>query len=76
MTLTELSYIFFKAHILMGIGYAIGATIAYRHGINLPWLIGLLTGLLFSIHIYRKCIIVLINEYKRLKTKNRNENFS
>ncbi len=72
MTLAELNLKFFKAHMLMGIGSAIGAAIAEKHGIGHPLIIGLLTGLLFSIHLYHKCIMVLIAEYKRLKNKKKN----
>lgn len=73
MTLEELSYKFFKAHILMGIGTAIGAAIADTFGYSYPLSVGLLTGLLFSIHLYRKCVMVLIIEYKRLKAIEKNE---
>lgn len=76
MTLKELSYNFFKAHIFMGIGYAIVDIIAYRRHMSCPWLFGLLTGLLFSIHIYKKGLIILVDEYKRLKSKNKDENIS
>ena len=76
MTLQELNYTFFKAHILMGAGYVIGELIAYSRGLSCSWLFGLLMGLFFSLHLYSKCFKVLIEEYKRLKTKNRNENFS
>ena len=58
----------------MGIGYAIGDIIAYRRHMSCPWLFGLLTGLLFSIHIYKKGLIILVDEYKRLKSKNKDEN--
>lgn len=71
MTLEELSYKFFKAHILMGMGTAIGAVTAETFGLSYPLTIGLLTGLLFSIHVYRKCIMVLIIEYKRLRTRSK-----
>lgn len=73
MTLDELSYKFFNAHILMGLGAAIGAGVAESYGLSYPLAVGLLTGLLFSIHLYRECTIVLINEYKRLKAKEKNE---
>lgn len=73
MTLTELNIKFFKAHILMGIGTAIGAGAAESYGLSYPLAVGLLTGLLSSIHLYRECTIVLINEYKRLKAKEKNE---
>lgn len=76
MTLAELSYTFFKAHLLMGAGFIIGELIAYSRGLSCSWLFGLLMGLLFSLRLYYKCITALLIEYKRLKTKNRNENFS
>lgn len=76
MTLAELSYSFFKTHLLMGTGYAVGEKIEYIRNISCPWLFGLLIGLLFSLHIYIKGITVLIDEYKRLKTKNINENLA
>lgn len=34
----------------------------------------LLAGLLFAMHIYRQCVSVLIEEYKRLKTKEDGKN--
>ena len=74
MTLPELNYKFFKAHILMGIGTAIGTAIAETHGIRHPLIMGLLSGLLLSIHLYHKCILVLITEYKRLRKIKNNEN--
>lgn len=74
MTLPELNHKFSKAHMLMGIGTAIGAAIAKTYGIRHPLIMGLLTGLLVSIHLYHKCIMVLITEYKRLKTNKHNEN--
>lgn len=67
---------FIKAHILMGIGFGIGEIIAHFRDISCSWLLGLLIGLLFSAHHYKKCLIVLIREYKRLKTKNKHENIS
>lgn len=73
MTLEELSYKFFKAHMLMGIGTAIGAGAAESYHLSYPLAVGLLTGLLFSIHLYRKCVMVLIIEYKRLKAIEKNE---
>ena len=77
MTLPELNYKFFKAHMLMALGSAIGTVIAETHGIRHPLIMGLLSGLLLSIHIYLKCIIALVKEYKRLKTQeNENENIS
>lgn len=69
MTLEELSYNFFKAHMLMGIGAFIGNMVADMYHLKYPLLVALLTGLLVSIHIYRQCIAVLIEEYKRLKSK-------
>lgn len=69
MTLEELSYKLFKAHMLMGMGTLIGNVAADMHHLKHPLLAGLLMGLLFSIHIYRQCVAVLIEEYKRLKTK-------
>lgn len=76
MTLAELSYTFFKAHILMGAGCVLGEIVANGRDISCPWLFGILMGLLFSLRLYYKCITALLIEYKRLKTKNRNENFS
>lgn len=76
MTLTELSYTFFKAHILMGVGCVLGEIIANGHGISCPWFFGCLMGLLFSLRLYKKCIYALLSEYKRLKAKYRNENLS
>lgn len=69
MTLEELNYKFFKAHILMGIGAFIGNMAAYMYHLKYPLLVALLTGLLTSIRIYRQCVAVLIEEYKRLKSK-------
>lgn len=71
MALTELN---FKAHTLMGAGTVIGTVVAETLNIRYPLTMGLLTGLLFSIHIYRKCILVLIVEYKRLKAQKNSEN--
>lgn len=73
MTLEELNCKFLKAHILMGIGTAIGAGVAESYGLSYPLAVGLLTGLLFSMYAYHKCFIVLIAEYKRLKAKEKNE---
>lgn len=69
MTLEDLSYKFFKAHMLMGIGVLIGNMIADMYYLKYPLLIGLLMGLLVSIRIYRQCVAVMIEEYKRLKSK-------
>lgn len=74
MTLGELNSKFVKAHALMGIGAGIGVASAEMQGLRHPLIIGILIGLLFSIHIYRKCIIVLIEEYKRLKSNKKDEN--
>lgn len=76
MTLPELSNTFFKAHLLMGIGCFIGHTAACGRSMSYPYIVGLLTGLLCSLHLYKKCLIVLIDEYKRLKSKSKNENIS
>lgn len=76
MTLSELSYTFFKAHILMGAGCTIGEIIAHNGNMDNSWLFALSIGLLFSLRLYNKCITVLIDEYKRLKFRNRNENLS
>ena len=76
MTLQELNYTFFKAHILMGAGYVLGEIVANGRGMSCTWVFGILMGLLFSLRLYYKCITALLIEYKRLKTKNRNENFS
>lgn len=76
MTLAELNYKFFKAHILMGMGYITGELIANSRGMSCPWLFGLLMGLLFSISLYNKCLTVLFNEYKRLKDKNKDKDLS
>lgn len=76
MTLAELSYTFFKAHILMGAGCIIGEIIANIQGMSCSWLFGFLMGLLLSLHLYNKCATALFNEYKRLKAKNKNENLS
>ena len=73
MTLEELNYKFLKAHILMGIGTIIGVIIAGVHNLSHPLCAGLLTGLLFSNHIYRKCITVLMEEFRRLKSPKNNE---
>ena len=76
MTLAELSYTIFKAHVLMGTGFITGELIANSRGMSCSWLFGLLIGLSFSLSLYRKCLNVLFIEYKRLKAKNRNENLS
>lgn len=74
MTLAELNHKFFKAQILMMAGTVIGSVIAYTQGLSHLLTFGFFIGLLFSIHIYRQCIVVLIAEYKRLKReKNRHE---
>lgn len=73
MTLPELNYKLFKAHTLLCIGTMVGYTIAHMHHLRHPLLVGLSVGLLFSINIYRKCVAVLIAEYKRLKHKKENE---
>lgn len=74
MTLAELNYKFLKAHIRMMAGTVIGNVIAHTQGLSYPLMFGFLIGLLFSIHIYRQCIVVLIAEYKRLKReKNKHE---
>lgn len=70
MTFAELNYKFFKAHMLMGVGALIGNVVAESLHLRYPLLVGLLTGLLFSMHIYRQCVSVLIEEFKRLKTKD------
>lgn len=69
MILEELSYKFFKAHMVMGIGALMGNMVADMYHLKFPLLVGLLTGLLISIRIYRQCIALLIEEYKRLKSK-------
>lgn len=69
MTLTDLNRKFLKAHVLMMAGTVIGNVIANTQGLRHPLVFGILTGLLFSIHIYRQCIEVLMTEYKRLKSK-------
>ena len=76
MTLAELSYTFFKAHILMGVGCVLGEIVANGRGMSCTWVFGILMGLLFSLRLYYKCITALLIEYKRLKAKNRNENLS
>lgn len=76
MTLAELSFTFFKAHILMGAGCMIGEIIAHSGNMDYSWLFSLLIGLLFSLRLYSKCITVMIEEYKRLKFRNKNENLS
>lgn len=76
MTLAELSYTFFKAHILMGAGCMIGEIIADSQGMSCSWLFGFLMGLLLSLRLYNKCVTALFNEYKRLKAKNKNEKLS
>lgn len=55
MTLAELSYTFFKAHVLMGTGFITGELIANSRGMSCSWLFGLLMGLSFSLRLYRKC---------------------
>lgn len=74
MTLAELNYEFFKAHMFMGVGALIGNVVAESQHLRYPLLVGLLAGLLFSMHIYRQCVSVLIEEYKRLKTKEDEKN--
>lgn len=74
MTLTELSYKFFKAHICMGLGCALGLRIAQWNSIRHPIIFGALAGLLLSLHLYLQCIRVLCKEYKQLKFKNKDEN--
>lgn len=55
----------------------IGEIIADSLGMSCSWLFGFLMGLLLSLRPYNnKCITVLIDEYKRLKFRNRNENLS
>lgn len=54
----------------------IGEIIADSQGMSCSWLFGFLMGLLLSLRLYIKCITVLIDEYKRLKFRNRNENLS
>lgn len=56
MTLTELNYIFPKAHILMGVGCVLGEIIANGQGISCPWLLGCLMGLLFSLRLYKNTL--------------------
>lgn len=60
----------------MGAGCLIGEIIADSLGMSCSWLFGFLIGLLLSLRLYNKCITVLIDEYKRLKFRNRNENLS
>ncbi len=55
MTLAELSYTFFKDHVLMGTGFITGELIANSRGMSCSWLFGLLMGLSFSLRLYRKC---------------------
>lgn len=69
MTLENLNLKFFKAHFLLIIGIFTGEAIAYVHGVRHPSLLGFLVGLLFSIHVYRQCICILVEEYRRLKSK-------
>lgn len=71
MTLAELHLKFLKADILLGTGIIIGEAIAHFKGLNHSWLFGLLTGLLFSLRIYHDCIIVLADEYRRLRAKGK-----
>lgn len=74
MTLTELNFNFFKAHLLMVLGIFAGELVAVLRCLRHPLLFGILCGLLLSAHIYRRCIIALIKEYKHLKDKHNNEN--
>lgn len=54
----------------------IGEIIAHNGNMDNSWLFALPIGLLFSLRLYNKCVTVLIDEYKRLKFRNRNENLS
>lgn len=69
MTLAELNSKFIKAHLLMAAGVMAGSFIARRYGIGHPIIFCGLTGLLFSLYVYRRCVCVLIDEYRRLKSK-------
>ena len=73
MPLTELNRKFFKAHLLMGIGAFLGVIVASLNSFSYPLLYGFLSGLLLSVHTYRQCLIVLIEEYKRLRNKHNTE---
>ncbi len=53
----------------MAAGVMAGAIIARIYGIGHPIIFCGLTGLLFSLHVYRRCVCVLIDEYRRLKSK-------
>lgn len=55
----------------MAAGVMAGAIIARIYGIGHPIIFCGLTGLLFSLHVYRRCVCVLIDEYRRLKSKHR-----
>lgn len=78
MTIEELNRIFAKAHFRLIGGSFIGQMFAHYYGIEHQMTFGILTGLLFSAHLYKKGITVLIKEYKRLKSlkKNNDENIS
>lgn len=78
MTIEELNRIFAKAHFRLIGGSIIGQVFAHYYGIEHQITFGTLIGLLFSAHLYKKGIIVLIKEYKRLKSlkKKDNENIS
>lgn len=74
MTLAELNRKFFKAHILMMVGTLIGSVFANTQGLSHHLTFGFFVGLLFSVHLYRQCVVALIAEYKRLKReKNKHE---
>ncbi|WP_289746830.1 hypothetical protein [Paramuribaculum intestinale] len=73
MTFNELNCKLMKAHVLMGVGTGIGAALAEAYGLRSPLIIGVLTGLLFSMQAYRPCVRVLIADCKRLKSKQEQE---
>ncbi len=78
VTIEELNRIFVKAHLRLIVGSFIGQMFAHHYGIECQMTFGIFIGLLFSVHLYKKGMTVLIKEYKRLKSlkENNNENIS
>lgn len=76
MTLRQLNRMCLKAHIYMGAGTIAGCILAHIMNIRLNLLFWIGVGLLFSLHKYYICAIILQTEYKQLKATNKNENLS
>ena len=77
MTFEELQRTLNKAVLYFGAGAIIGCGIADYFMLSHAMFFAIATGLLCSLHLICKWVMALVEEYKRLKSQeNDNENFS